>query len=146
MKRTQTIASFILVLVLAVALGWLGWNWRHTVPLKAVAIEGNTHVPSKTLNEQIAIGGDTLLFEIEPADVVERLLEVPWIATASVHRRLTGTLAVRVTERQPVAVLMRAGRPWLYVDRYGASMAVEEMKPVEVPVMHGASAPISDGR
>lgn len=154
MKRPQIIASAILLLLLSAVLGWLGWNWRHTVPLKTVVIEGNTHVPSTTLNERIAIEGDTLLFEIEPADVVERLIEVPWIASASVHRRLTGTLAVRVTERQPVAVLMRGGSPWLYVDRYGSSMEAEAVKPVNVPVVHGATAPddlrpgarLADGR
>jgi hypothetical protein len=140
MTRAGTVALFIVVLVVAAALGWLGWKWRHTVQLKTIVIEGNTHVPSKALHELIAIEGDTLLFDIEPADVVERLKDVPWVATASVHRRPTGTLAVRVTEREPVVVLMRDGRPWLYLDRYGSSMAVATGKPVDVPVVHGAAA------
>lgn len=140
MTRAATVALFIVVLLVASALGWLGWKWRHTVQLKTIVIEGNTHVPSKALHDRIAIEGDTLLFDIEPADVVERLKGVPWVATASVHRRLTGTLAVRVTERQPIAVLMRDGRPWLYVDRYGSSMEVEVGKPVDVPVVHGTAA------
>ena len=124
------------IIVGTAGFGWLGWKWRHTVPLNTIVITGNTHVASTNLNKRVAITGDTLLYSVRTADVVERLLEDPWVATATVRRRPTGTLVVRVVERVPVAVLLRNGRPSLYLDRYGSAMQVTAGNPVDVPVLH----------
>lgn len=126
--------------VIAVVAGlswWLGFQWRQTVPLRTITIAGNRHVASDRLNERVGIAGDTLIYAVKPADVVDRLLEDPWVASATVRRRPTGTLSVRVTEREPVAVLTRNGRPVLYLDGYGAAMGLAAGRPVDVPLLYG---------
>jgi cell division protein FtsQ len=133
----RTLVMLMGCIIIAVSgFGWLGWKWRHTVPLKTILVVGNTHVASANLNARVKIDSDTLLYDVKPADVVERLLEDPWVASATVRRRPTGTLAVRVVERTPVVVLLRRGRPSLYLDRYGSAMRVTAGNPVDVPVLH----------
>jgi len=134
-----TIVSLVALITATAGLGWLGYQWRNTVPLDVIAISGNTHVASTTLHERVGITGDTLMFRIRPEDVIERVQQDPWVASAMVTRRPTGTLAVRVVERQPVAIVLRRGEPTVYLDRYGVPMAVTRGVPVDVPVLHWPS-------
>lgn len=119
----------------ALLLGWLGYTWRHSVPLKTITITGNSHVGSDKLNERVGIEGDTLLYAIDTAGVIDRLLEEPWVASATIRRWPTGTMAIQIVEREPVALVMRSGRPAVYLDRYGVAMRVAPGNPVDVPVV-----------
>jgi cell division protein FtsQ len=52
----------------------------------------------------LAIGRN--VFERGPGEVKARLLRHPWVAEASVSRRLPGSYVIEVRERQPIALLV----------------------------------------
>lgn len=66
----------------------------------------------------------------------ERVLRHPWIATASVDRRLPGHVSISVTEHEPVAVLALRG---LYLVSADGTVfkSVELGDPVDLPVVSG---------
>ena len=117
------------------ALGWLGWTWRADVPLETIEVAGTQHADVDSLVALARIDPTAALFSIDPALVADRVRRHPWVASATVKRRLAGVLAIRVQEREPVAlVLDRRGRPSHYLDRGGYGMPLETASAGAVPV------------
>ena len=75
-----------------------------------------------------------------------KLLQSPWVADASIRRVLPGTLAVAITEREPMAIGRIDGRLYL-IDRNGT--IVDEFGPnyaeFDLPIVDGLAAPPSSG-
>lgn len=99
----------ILALAGAVAVGRL--LQHHLTTSKAFAIDhidvqGLTRIERDELLDAAGIDLGTNVFLRSPEDVQARLLRHPWIATASVTRRLPGKFAITVREREPVALLV----------------------------------------
>lgn len=65
-----------------------------------------------------------------------RVLRHPWIATATVDRRLPGRVSIEVTEHQPVAVLALRGL-YLVSEDGTVFKPVELGDPVDLPVISG---------
>lgn len=53
--------------------------------------------------------GDPIL-GFDPSTARQRILDLGWIADASVERRLPGTILVRLVERKPIAIWQRNGQ------------------------------------
>src|SRR5699024_76893 len=65
--------------------------------------------------------GDPLI-GVDTAEMTERIESLPWVASVSVERHVSGTVDVEVIERVPVATASQAGRPML-IDREGQILA-----------------------
>jgi len=91
------------------------------------------------------VRGESLLL-VDLDQVQSRLLESPWVAAATVRRVLPSTLAVRITERDPLAIA-RLGQRLYLVDGTGA--VIDEFGPrygdLELPIVDGMAAASSDG-
>jgi cell division protein FtsQ len=83
----------------------------------------------------------------------QTLLEAPWVADAAIRRVLPGTLAVAISEREPMGIA-RLGQRLYLVDHSGT--IIDEFGPnyaeFDLPVIDGLAAPprggalIDDGR
>lgn len=69
------------------------------------------------------------LARVDAGAVRERVRRLAPVADVDVERVWPGTLAVRVTERQPVAATQLPGRRWQLVDREGVPFAVVRAQP-----------------
>ncbi len=110
-----------------------------------VVVEGRTMTPAGQLRTALGVSvGDRLLgFSLD--DARTRIEKLTWVQTATVERRLPGTLVVTLTERRPFAVWQSAGRFQL-IDRAG--QVVAEQDPVKdaaafsvLPLVVGPGAP-----
>ena len=76
----------------------------------------------------------------------QKLLASPWVADAAIRRVLPGTLAVAITEREPMAIARIAARLYL-VDSEGT--IVDEFGPnyvdFDLPIVDGLAAPPASG-
>ena len=76
----------------------------------------------------------------------EKLLAAPWVADASIRRVLPGTLAVVISERQPMGI-GRFGDALYLIDRHGT--IIDEFGPryaeFDLPIVDGLHAPKSGG-
>jgi len=113
LKRPFAVAlralGVILALGGAIAVGRL--LQHHLTTSKAFAIDridvqGLTRIEREELLDAAGIDIGTNVFARSPEDVQAQLLRHPWIASASVTRRLPGRFAISVREREPLALLV----------------------------------------
>lgn len=93
----------------AIGLGKLLQHHLTTSPafaIDTIELKGLSRIERAELLAAAGISEGRNVFERSPAEVQSRLLKHPWIAEASVSRRLPGTFLVHVRERDPVALLV----------------------------------------
>ncbi len=126
-------------------------TWREragaaiAIPVEAVQVNGREKTPEALLRAAIGVRpGDKLLgFSLEAARA--RVESLAWVQSATVERRLPGTIVVTLVERRPFAVWQSAGRFQL-IDRQG--QVVAEQDPAKdatafatLPLVVGPGAP-----
>ena len=98
----------IAALVVAVPVG-VG-AWVLTSPrfhLRTLELSGTDRVSREWIGERVAPLRGRHLLRLSLADLESELAGHPWIAGVAMRKRLPDTLAVRVVERRPVALLRR---------------------------------------
>jgi cell division protein FtsQ len=107
--------------------------------LESVRVTGNRRLPEHLVLEAAGLRTGESLLGIDLATARARLKAHPWVAEASLRRRLPGTLLVEIAERVP-AVIVRAESDYL-VDREGVVIgpAGPGATP-ELPVLTGVEA------
>src|SRR3546814_7137808 len=81
------------------------------------------------------------ILAIDPAAARAALEALPWVAAASVERQLPGTVYIRLTEREPLALWQDQGVIQV-IDRDGAVIpGVEPRRFAHLPLVVGPDAP-----
>jgi cell division protein FtsQ len=70
-----------------------------------IDVHGNQHLTGEAVMRAAGIGLGKNVFEVGPEEVRKRLLQVPWIESAQVRRRLPGSYTIEMRERRAVALL-----------------------------------------
>ncbi|MDT0630214.1 FtsQ-type POTRA domain-containing protein [Rubrivirga sp. S365] len=124
-------------LVLALVAAWV---WQRTLPFERVAVVGTAHAPVAEVERLVGVTPDsTALYALDPGLLAGRAERHPWVHRASVRRLPTGTLRVRVEEREPVALALGAdGRPSHFLDAQGFMMPPSPSALYDVPVLRDA--------
>jgi cell division protein FtsQ len=109
--------------------------------IKDIVIEGRANTPEPILRTALGVSkGDPIIgFSLEQARM--RIEKLPWVAHATVERRLPGTIVVALTERRPFAIWQNQGR-YLLIDREGQPVTDEAVaKFRDLPLIVGPGAP-----
>ena len=128
---------------LVLALG-AAWYWQQTLPLRRVDVSGAVHADVAEVVRLTGVRPDSdAVFSLSPALVADRAERHPWVRRAHVRRLPTGTLSVRVEEREPVVLVMRAGVPAGYLDAEGVALPLDALSdsgavPYDVPLLSGS--------
>lgn len=106
-----------------------------------VMIEGRTYTDPEILKAIINVQKGEPLFAFDPAQAKKSIEEVEWVETAHVERRLPGTLYIRLSERQPLA-LWQKDKKLKLIDQYGDIIPVTDMTPFKnLVIVIGKNAP-----
>lgn len=136
--RRLLAAAVLLVMGLV---GWQGWKWQSDLRCQYITVDGNAHAERDTLLSLARVDTMQRLYSIDPVLVADRLRRHPWVREAEATRRPTGTLAITVQERRPVALALDAeGLPAYYLDGQGYMMPVENGPAHDVPLLRGGAA------
>jgi len=130
----------------AVLLG-LAWAVTHS-PLLAVrrlVVTGTPHVPAAAVIAAAGIHEGDHLVDVDEGRARDRLLALPWVATARVDVSWQGTAHLSVTERRPVAAVVSGPHRWVLVDRTGRALAAVAAVRPGLMVVSGV-APVKPGR
>lgn len=106
-----------------------------------VLVEGRNRVPTAAVLDALHVerGEPILTYDAEAAR--QRLEALPWVATATVERRLPDILYVKLTERQPFALWQQGGKFHL-VDAKGSVIATDDIVAWNhLPLVVGDGAP-----
>lgn len=109
--------------------------------VSTLEVEGRKETPKQDI--MLALGamkGDPIL-DIDLESARQRIVDLPWVTSAVVERRMPGTLRVVVTEAEPMALWQRQGSFYL-VSRTGDVLAVKDVARFgKLPVLVGDAAP-----
>jgi cell division protein FtsQ len=87
--------------------------------IKNIEIQGAHRLSPETILHLAKVGPNTNLLAVRPARVEHALLSHPWIARAEVTRKFPHRLQVKITEREPVA-LVQLNDELFYLGRQGS--------------------------
>lgn len=130
------------VLVVGASAG-VAWGARRYVlssprfAVKTIAVEGASRVTADQVAAAggIAVGENVLAADLET--VAHKIESEPWIASATVRRKLPGTLLVTVVEHDPAVVVVLAGELYL-ATRDGVMFKKHELgDPADLPLVTG---------
>jgi cell division protein FtsQ len=110
--------------LLAIGAGWGGWIWAMTpghFPLEEIQFQGAEPGTLRTNLEQASriagVARGVNLLTINPRDVRERLLVLPWVRNARVMRMFPSRLRITLQEKHPVC-MGREGDQLILLDEY----------------------------
>ncbi|MBE6447269.1 MAG: FtsQ-type POTRA domain-containing protein [Alphaproteobacteria bacterium] len=73
--------------------------------IRKVEFDGNDKVPEALLYKVSGIKYHSDIFSVSVQDVKSKLENIAWIKSVEVQRKLPDTFYIRVTEREPIAIL-----------------------------------------
>lgn len=118
----------------ATAAAAIGFEVRH------VEVTGATHTGRLPVYAAALAGPSDSMLLVDLDAIRERLRQLPWVADASVARRLPDTLAIDIVERKPVA-LWQFQRRLAVIDRTGAVLATDGLERfASLPIVVGPGA------
>ncbi|MCH8031146.1 MAG: FtsQ-type POTRA domain-containing protein, partial [Bacteroidetes bacterium] len=109
-RRRRILRRMILggMVLTVVMIAFMAWSWHRSVPMKRVVVSGAVHADSSEVVRYAALESDSVgLFAIESDVLVDRVRRTPWVRDAVIRRRPSGTLSIRVEEREPVVLVVR---------------------------------------
>jgi cell division protein FtsQ len=92
--------------------------------VRSVLVEGRRNAPAEELRRALGVQPGDGILAFSPHAARARLERMPWVASATVERRLPDTILVRIEERQPYA-LWRDGKVTQVIDRAGTRVSAE---------------------
>ncbi len=158
-RRLRWALPILALAALGGAGGWAatgGWAERQAAALEAafyagtaaaglavddVLVEGRTRTPAADVLAALGVARGTPILEFDPADARDRLLELPWVGTARVERRLPDLIFVDLRERHPLALWQLNGRLQV-IDTEGEPIpGAAPARFAELPLLVGEGAP-----
>jgi len=109
--------------------------------VREVLVAGRRETPHAAILDALGLRRGDPILGFDPAAAKARLEALAWVRSATVARRLPGTVIVRLTERRPLALWQRRGRLAL-VDEDGVVIQRSHLERfARLPLIVGEDAP-----
>lgn len=119
-----------------IVLASLSWQWKDSLKLQKVTVEGSFILPSKQVVALASVPSKAGLFGVDLMGVRSRLLKQPFIRSANINRQYPGTIVLTIAEREPIASL--SGGQIRYIDAAGMVLPyVNSPVAMDLPVISG---------
>jgi cell division protein FtsQ len=106
--------------------GFVGLTAAVGLVVTDIEVEGRETTDGATVMSALSAARGTPILSVSPTRAKEQLEKLPWVRSATIERRLPGTLFVRLVERRPLAVWQHGGIQQL-IDREGTVIPVEDL-------------------
>jgi len=108
--------------------------------VEEITVEGRQHASGPSLLEATGLSRGAPILGVSPEAMRERLEALPWVAAATVQRRLPRQIHIVVREREAFALWQRQGR-FALIDRAGRVIVENDIGPFAgLPLVVGAGA------
>jgi cell division protein FtsQ len=114
--------ALVVVAISSVIFGCVALYKSPLLTVKRVEVVGTVHVTQQRVRTLALVPADATLIRFPADAVAERVARDPWVASVTVSRLFPDGMRIRVTEREPVAMVDAGSTFWL-VDRTGMVMA-----------------------
>ena len=115
---------------------------RMGLKVTRIVVEGQNKTPDGLLRAALGVHAGDPILAFSLADARARLETINWVKSATVERRLPGTVVVQLTERSPFAVWQTEGR-FVLIDRTGDVVTDSDVAAFsgQLPLVVGVGAP-----
>jgi cell division protein FtsQ len=139
--RGRRLVVTVLAAAVAIAAASLLVSRSSLLHLRHLEVVGTSSLTRAEVVRLAALSSSTNVLWFDPRAVERRLESDPWVATATVSRRLPGTIRISVVERSPVAMI-RDERGFTLLAADGVALSTVEADPAlpEIVVVAGSSA------
>lgn len=139
----KLLVGILIVVAASLGVAWGARRYMTTSPrfaIKNVAVEG---VQRKTPQEIALLGaivvGDNV-FSVDLEQARRKIEDDPWVKTATVTRKLPGTVFVTVVEHEPAALVSIEDKLYLASREGDVFKELGQDDPVDLPVITGIDA------
>lgn len=148
MTRSTRRTLWILALAALVVAGLSGVLWLDGRRVERIEVSGLGHATRADVVRLTRVEAGQRLYDLSTTLVEDRVRRHPWIARVEATRYPTGTLALAVTERAPVALAVGAeGQPLALLDASGMAMPVVPVAlALDLPLVREARLPVNRAR
>lgn len=110
----------------------------NALDVREIRVEGTVRMPEGLVHEALADLVGQGMFRVDLDEWRDRVLALSWVADASMRRVMPGTVAVTVTERQPMAI-GRVGDTLNVIDRRGVIIDAygPNYRDLDLPIVDG---------
>lgn len=111
-----------------------------------ILVEGRSNTERAQIMDVLNVEKGDPILAFSPHDALKRLMEIPWVKSGTVERRLPGTIFVRLTERKPIAI-WQLNKTYKLIDGEGQvlrELSKDEIPPLPLVVGEGANTAASD--
>jgi hypothetical protein len=117
---------FLCVALAVVLVGAASVGITHSslVAVHHVEVTGIAHTGRREVLATAGLQSGSLMLNVHPDQMARRLDALPWVETATVSRHWPNSVAIRISERQPVAVVGAGPGRFAVVDLSGRVLAV----------------------
>jgi cell division septal protein FtsQ len=147
--KAIAIVALTIALLVAGSVFVFPWMTRQFASISLFQVNhlvfnGVNRVSKERLREASGIiPNKTSMFGVDTEKIQEKVMTLPWVAQATVKRRLPSTIQISVVENDPVALLHTSGSlggQLHYIDRDGRPfLAVTPGADIDFPVITGLS-------
>jgi cell division protein FtsQ len=157
-RRHRIVAALV---VAAVVAGSVALVHSSVFGARHVRVLGAPNIPTSTVISVAGLQDDPPLVDLNPGSMASRIEHLPWVLTAAVRIGWPSTVAIRVTERIPVAAIavdLAPGSPasgspgagsYAVCDVTGRVLEILPARPSSLPIVAldaaGAGAPGTPG-
>lgn len=105
-----------------------------------IEVVGRETTEAATVIAALSAVRGTPILSVSPSRAQHQLEALPWVRSATIERRLPGTIFVRLTERHPLALWQHGGIQQL-IDRDGTVIPVDDLSRfAKLPIVVGDDA------
>lgn len=142
-RRTNTakiVRLSVIGVVTLVAVFWIGGALlgSRALTVSQIAVRGNSRLSAADVERLIGSLRGANILQVDLDAYHTKLLDSPWIASATLWRLLPSTVEVQITERVPMAIARQRQQLFL-VDRSG--VVIDEYGPkyrdIDLPIVDG---------
>ena len=140
--RGRRLVATMIVASLTIAAGSLVVSRSSLLRLRHLEVVGISSLTRAQVVRLAALSSSTNVLWFDAGAVERRLESDPWVATATVSRRVPGTIRISVVERAPVAMI-RTEVAFTLLAADGVALGTVAADPMlpEIVVMTGSSLP-----
>ena len=136
-RRYWLVAVAVLVVLVGVA---AGLTRSPVLDVDHVRIDGLDRTTADEALSAAGIGADTPIVWMDLEEARQAVAALPWVAEVWSEKEWPGTVRLRVTEREPAAVLPAGAGGWATVDAEGRVLEVTSSRPPGLTVVQGVTA------
>jgi len=136
--KVGIVAAAVAAGVLAVYIGVSAVLTSKALTITTITVEGTVRMSEGVVREELADLVGSPMFGMDLDEWRDRVLQLSWVADASMRRVMPGTVAVTITERQPMA-MGRIGDTLNVIDRRGVIIDAfgPNYKDLDLPIIDG---------